>query len=159
MARAPSALYKASSCQSEELFEGARLWPVLMMCDHCRAPPADWKFQRRVGDLSPTQLGSDPCARGCEAGKSRAAADGRAHHEQRGGGGSWSEPSAIGRAVRWIELKVGAMTINKVCGSGLKAVALAAQAIEIGNSSILVARERWPSDIQSVQAALACWLP
>jgi len=35
---------------------------------------------------------------------------------------------------------VGAMTINKVCGSGLKAVALAAQAIEIGNSSILVAK-------------------
>src|SRR5271157_5122638 len=33
----------------------------------------------------------------------------------------------------------GAMTINKVCGSGLKAVALAAQAIETGNSSIVVA--------------------
>ena len=31
------------------------------------------------------------------------------------------------------------MTINKVCGSGLKAVALAAQAIETGNSSIVVA--------------------
>src|SRR5437016_6845788 len=35
--------------------------------------------------------------------------------------------------------EVGAMTINKVCGSGLKAVALAAQAIETGNSSIVVA--------------------
>ena len=33
----------------------------------------------------------------------------------------------------------GAMTINKVCGSGLKSVALAAQAIETGNSSIVVA--------------------
>src|ERR1700719_1143213 len=33
----------------------------------------------------------------------------------------------------------GAMTINKVCGSGLKAVALAAQAIETGHSSIVVA--------------------
>ena len=33
----------------------------------------------------------------------------------------------------------GAMTINKVCGSGLKAVALAAQAIQTGNSSIVVA--------------------
>jgi acetyl-CoA C-acetyltransferase len=33
----------------------------------------------------------------------------------------------------------GAMTINKVCGSGLKAVALAAQAVETGNSSIVVA--------------------
>jgi acetyl-CoA C-acetyltransferase len=33
----------------------------------------------------------------------------------------------------------GAMTINKVCGSGLKAVALAAQAIQTGNSSIVAA--------------------
>jgi acetyl-CoA C-acetyltransferase len=32
-----------------------------------------------------------------------------------------------------------AMTINKVCGSGLKAVALAAQAIQTGNASIVVA--------------------
>jgi acetyl-CoA C-acetyltransferase len=33
----------------------------------------------------------------------------------------------------------GAMTINKVCGSGLKAVALAAQAIQTGNSEIVLA--------------------
>jgi len=33
----------------------------------------------------------------------------------------------------------GAMTINKVCGSGLKAVALAAQAVQTGDSSIVVA--------------------
>ena len=35
--------------------------------------------------------------------------------------------------------EVSAMTINKVCGSGLKAVALAAQAIQTGNSSVVVA--------------------
>src|SRR5712692_1235430 len=34
---------------------------------------------------------------------------------------------------------VAAMTINKVCGSGLKAVGLAAQAIETGNAEIVVA--------------------
>jgi acetyl-CoA C-acetyltransferase len=33
----------------------------------------------------------------------------------------------------------GAMTINKVCGSGLKSVALAGQAVQTGNSSIVVA--------------------
>ena len=33
----------------------------------------------------------------------------------------------------------GAMTINKVCGSGLKSIALAAQAVQTGNSSIVVA--------------------
>src|SRR5215510_5296316 len=35
--------------------------------------------------------------------------------------------------------EVAAMTINKVCGSGLKAVALGAQAIQTGNSEIVVA--------------------
>jgi len=33
----------------------------------------------------------------------------------------------------------GAMTINKVCGSGLKSVALAAQAVQTGNCSLIVA--------------------
>ena len=31
------------------------------------------------------------------------------------------------------------MTINKVCGSGLKAVALAAQAIKLGEADVVVA--------------------
>src|SRR3954470_20350431 len=35
--------------------------------------------------------------------------------------------------------EVGAMTINKVCGSGLKAVALGAQAVQTGNCDIVVA--------------------
>src|ERR1700732_3283283 len=35
--------------------------------------------------------------------------------------------------------RVAAMTINKVCGSGLKAVALAAQAVQLGESEIVVA--------------------
>src|SRR5438067_6396688 len=35
--------------------------------------------------------------------------------------------------------RVAAMTINKVCGSGLKAVALAAQAVQLGESYIVVA--------------------
>ena len=38
-----------------------------------------------------------------------------------------------------IPSSVGAMTINKVCGSGLKAVGLAAQAITTNNSNIVVA--------------------
>src|SRR5260370_6537587 len=35
--------------------------------------------------------------------------------------------------------RVAAMTINKVCRSGLKAVALAAQAVQLGESEIVVA--------------------
>src|SRR3954470_20692036 len=34
---------------------------------------------------------------------------------------------------------VGATSVNKVCGSGLKAVMLAAQAIQVGDSSVVVA--------------------
>src|SRR6202789_3828489 len=35
--------------------------------------------------------------------------------------------------------RVTAMTINKVCGSGLKAVGLAAQAVQLGESEVVVA--------------------
>src|SRR6202042_686781 len=35
--------------------------------------------------------------------------------------------------------RVAAMTINKVCGSGLKAVALASQAVQLGESEVVVA--------------------
>src|SRR3954470_23570664 len=38
-----------------------------------------------------------------------------------------------------LEDTVGAMTVNKVCGSGLKAVGLAAQAIQTSNAEIVVA--------------------
>src|SRR5947208_9436163 len=38
-----------------------------------------------------------------------------------------------------LDPRVAAMTINKVCGSGLKAVALAAQAVETGDSEMVVA--------------------
>jgi acetyl-CoA C-acetyltransferase len=38
-----------------------------------------------------------------------------------------------------LDARVAAMTINKVCGSGLKAVALAAQGIQTGNSEMVVA--------------------
>src|SRR5260370_41914445 len=37
------------------------------------------------------------------------------------------------------DARVAAMTINKVCGSGLKAVALAAQAVQHGESHLIVA--------------------
>ena len=38
-----------------------------------------------------------------------------------------------------LDSRVAAMTINKVCGSGLKAIALAAQAVQLGESEIVVA--------------------
>src|SRR5271170_2862853 len=38
-----------------------------------------------------------------------------------------------------LDSRVAAMTINKVCGSGLKAVALASQAVQLGESEIVAA--------------------
>jgi acetyl-CoA C-acetyltransferase len=38
-----------------------------------------------------------------------------------------------------LDPRVAAMTINKVCGSGLKAVALASQAVQLGESDVVVA--------------------
>lgn len=38
-----------------------------------------------------------------------------------------------------LDVRVAAMTINKVCGSGLKSVALAAQAVRLGESEMVVA--------------------
>jgi len=38
-----------------------------------------------------------------------------------------------------IPVEVGALTVNKVCGSGLKAVMLAAQAIQVGDAEVVIA--------------------
>ncbi len=38
-----------------------------------------------------------------------------------------------------LDPRVAAMTVNKVCGSGLKAVALASQAVQLGESEVVVA--------------------
>ena len=55
-------------------------------------------------------------------------------------------PAGVGQAparqasiAAGVPTEVGALTLNKVCGSGLKAVMLAAQAIKAGDAEILVA--------------------
>ena len=54
-------------------------------------------------------------------------------------GRSRSESRSPSRAQGGCDPRVAALTINKVCGSGLKAVALAAQAVQLGESEIVVA--------------------
>ena len=49
------------------------------------------------------------------------------------------EPGAAGGAQRRARRRVAALTINKVCGSGLKAVMLAARASRTGDIDIAVA--------------------
>src|SRR3954447_412590 len=53
--------------------------------------------------------------------------------------GIGQNPARQAAIVSGLPPQVGAMTINKVCGSGLKSVALAAQAIQTGNAEIVVA--------------------
>jgi acetyl-CoA C-acetyltransferase len=54
-------------------------------------------------------------------------------------GGAGQAPARQAQLKAGIDPAVGALTINKVCGSGLKAVMLAAQAIRAGDSKIVVA--------------------
>src|SRR3954452_11326077 len=103
----------------------------------CRTPVG--KFQGSLSDLSATQLGAIVVR---EAVK-RASLDPKLVDECIMGNvvsaGLGQNPARQAALKGGLPPEVGAMTINKVCGSGLKAVALAAQAIQTGNSSIVVA--------------------
>src|SRR5687768_18608998 len=54
-------------------------------------------------------------------------------------GGSGQAPARQAALKAGIPATVSALTINKVCGSGLKAVMLAAQAIKAGDKQVIVA--------------------
>jgi acetyl-CoA C-acetyltransferase len=54
-------------------------------------------------------------------------------------GGQGQAPARQAQIKAGIDPRVGALTINKVCGSGLKAVMLAAQAIKAGDADCVVA--------------------
>src|SRR6185437_1177614 len=103
----------------------------------CRTPVG--KFQGSLSDFSATQLGSMVVR---EAVK-RANVDPKLVDECIMGNvvsaGLGQNPARQAALFGGLPDEVGAMTINKVCGSGLKAVALATQAIQTGNSSVVVA--------------------
>jgi acetyl-CoA C-acetyltransferase len=103
----------------------------------CRTPVG--KFQGSLSDLSATQLGAIVVR---EAVK-RAHLDPKQVDECIMGNvvsaGLGQNPARQAAIFGGLPPEVGAMTVNKVCGSGLKAVALAAQAIQTENSSIVVA--------------------
>ncbi len=97
------------------------------------------KFQGALSDFTATQLGAIVVR---EAVK-RAGIDPQSVDEcimgnvvSAGLGQNPARQAALGGGL---SDKVSAMTINKVCGSGLKAVALAQQAIQTGNSHVVVA--------------------
>src|SRR5215470_6106463 len=103
----------------------------------CRTPVG--KFQGSLSDLSAPQLGAIVVR---EAVK-RSGVDPKQVDECIMGNvvaaGLGQNPARQAAIFGGLSPEVGAMTINKVCGSGLKAVALAAQAVQTGNSEIVVA--------------------
>jgi acetyl-CoA C-acetyltransferase len=97
------------------------------------------KFQGGLSPLSAPQLGAKVVAEAVR----RAGIDPRSVDEvilgnvvQAGLGQNPARQAGLGGGL---DVRVGAMTINKVCGSGLKAVALAAQSVILGEAEIVVA--------------------
>jgi len=103
----------------------------------CRTPVG--KFQGSLSDFTAPQLGAIVVR---EAVK-RAGVDPAQVDECIMGNvvsaGLGQNPARQAAIFGGLSPSTGAMTINKVCGSGLKSVALAAQAVQTGNSSIVVA--------------------
>lgn len=109
----------------------------IVIISGCRT--AVGKFQGSLSELSATQLG----ALAVREAVARAGIDPQKVDECIMGNvvsaGLGQNPARQAAIFGGLAPEVGAMTINKVCGSGLKAVGLAAQAIQTGNSSIVVA--------------------
>src|SRR5881227_3179239 len=103
----------------------------------CRTPVG--KFQGSLSDLSAPQLGSIVVREAVQ----RAKLDPKQVDECIMGNvvsaGLGQNPARQAAIFGGLPAEVGAMTVNKVCGSGLKAVGLAAQAVKTGDSSIVVA--------------------
>jgi acetyl-CoA C-acetyltransferase len=97
------------------------------------------KFQGALSAFSATELG----ALAVRAAVTRAALDPKQVDECLMGcvlaAGLGQNPARQAALRGGLDDSVSAMTLNMVCGSGLKAVALAAQSIAIGNSDIVVA--------------------
>ena len=97
------------------------------------------KFQGSLSEWSAPQLGAIAV---CEAVKRAAIAPSKVDECIMGNvitAGLGQNPARQAAIFGGLSPATGAMTINMVCGSGLKSVALAAQAIQTGNSSVVVA--------------------
>ncbi len=109
----------------------------VVMISGCRTPVG--KFQGSLSDLRAPQLGAIVVNEAVKrAGINPAQVD-ECIMGNVVSAGLGQNPARQAAIYGGLAPEAGAMTINKVCGSGLKAVALAAQAIQTGNSNIVVA--------------------
>src|SRR5579862_7846611 len=97
------------------------------------------KFQGALSSFSATELGARVVAEAVH----RAGIEADAVDETIMGNvvqaGLGQNPARQAALRGGLNPRVAAMTINKVCGSGLKAVALASQAVQLGESEVVVA--------------------
>jgi acetyl-CoA C-acetyltransferase len=97
------------------------------------------KFQGGLAGFSAVELGAKAVAEAIR----RAGLDGKQVDEAILGNvvqaGLGQNPARQAALKGGCDPRVAALTINKVCGSGLKAVALAAQAVQLGESEMVVA--------------------
>src|SRR5437763_8919792 len=132
---APASIMKPAKCSQEPDFMPS--FDDAVIISGCRTPVG--KFQGSLSDFSAPQLGAIVVR---EAVK-RAGIDPTQVDECIMGNvvsaGLGQNPARQAAIFGGLSPATGAMTINKVCGSGLKSVALAAQAVQTGNSSIVVA--------------------
>ena len=97
------------------------------------------KFQGTLSDFSATQLGAIAVKEAVKRARLEPAQIDECIMGNVVSAGLGQNPARQAALHGGLPPEVGAMTINKVCGSGLKAVALAAQAIQTGNAEIVVA--------------------
>jgi acetyl-CoA C-acetyltransferase len=97
------------------------------------------KFQGSLSELSATKLGAIVVQEAVKRAKVDPAKVDECIMGNVVSAGLGQNPARQAAIYGGLPPEVGAMTVNKVCGSGLKAVALAAQAIQTGNSDIVVA--------------------
>lgn len=103
----------------------------------CRTPVG--KFQGSLSELSAPQLGAVVVREAVKRANVNPIQVDECIMGNVIGAGLGQNPARQAAIFGGLSPATGAMTINKVCGSGLKAVALAAQAIQTENSSIVVA--------------------
>ena len=103
----------------------------------CRTPVG--RFQGSLSDLSAPQLGAIVVREAVKRARLSPEVVDECIMGNVVSAGLGQNPARQAAIFGGLPPEVGAMTINKVCGSGLKAVALAAQAVETGNGSVVVA--------------------
>src|SRR5215510_3388906 len=109
----------------------------VLIISGCRTPVG--KFQGSLANLSATQLGAIVVGEAVKRAKLDPTQVDECIMGNVVSAGLGQNPARQAAIFGGLPPEVVAMTINKVCGSGLKAVALAAQAVQTGNSNVVVA--------------------